>query len=288
MLDIATSNDELDILSSALSSLPSWLATWNIPESRKAAALEVVASKLEGSDADKAYRFRLAHLQYLSSTPGAATDAETPKIAAEKAISSALKLSNVFDFDSLTKLSAVEGLQSSSPAVYALLKILVQGSLRDWQSWVSSNASELSRLGADRAQVERKVRLLEMASLCSKAVQEAGAGQVQGAEVPYAAIAEAIQVQEADVESWVIDVIRAGLVSGKLSQVTATFRVYRSTYRTFGSEQWKLLESRLTEWDTTLETILATLSTPRNSAQRGPAAGGIPGADSATQAALTA
>lgn len=260
LVDVAASNDELDLLSPALASLPHWLAQWNIPETRKAAVLERVAIKLESASPVKAYDFRVAHLQYLSSNPAAAgSDASVSHQSAEKAIAAALKLPKVFDFDTLLKLSIIDALQTSSPAVYQLLKVLVTGSLADYRQWASSSSAELSRLGVEAEVVERKVRLLEIAVLCSKSFEAVSATGGSGAEVPYSAISQAIQVDESQVESWVIDVIRAGLVSGKLSQVTSAFRVYRSTYRTFGQQQWSLLEQRLSEWDKTIEAILATL-----------------------------
>ncbi|CAO1622844.1 unnamed protein product [Parajaminaea phylloscopi] len=278
LVDVASSNDELDLLSPALAALPHWLAQWNIPESRKAAVLEQVASKLEPAHPTKAYEFRVAHLQYLSINSAARADASIAQQSAEKAVAAALKLPKVFEFDTLLKLSVTESLQSSSPAIFQLLKVLVQGSLADYQQWASSNSAELSRLGVDAEAVEKKVRLLEIAVLCSKAVEAASPTGGNGTEVPYSAISEAIQVDVSEVESWVIDVIRAGLVSGKLSQVTLAFRVYRSTYRSFGQEQWTLLEKRLSEWDKTLETILSTLANPRTG---GPQLSGIPGADAA-------
>ncbi len=60
-----------------------------------------------------------------------------------------------------------------------------------------------------------------------------------------------------------LPVIRAGLVSGKLSQTTSTFRVYRSTHRTFGKEQWSLLENRLVEWQSSIARILDTITKSR-------------------------
>lgn len=289
LVEVAAANDDLDLVSPALSSLPHWLAQWNISEQRKAAVLDTVANKLEASHAaERAYEFRVAHLQYLSSNSAASPDAETAKTSAEKAVASALKLPKVFDFDSLLRLSVVQGLQQSSPAVLELVKILVQGSLSDYNSWASSGSAELNRLGVEATIVERKVRLLELAALCSKAV-EGATTQGAGAEVSYQAISQAIQVNDSEVESWVIDVIRAGLVSGKLSQVRSSFRVYRSTYRTFKQEQWKLLETRLQEWDSTLEGILSTLSAPRGpgrqeqatSGSNAPAIVGVPGVDAA-------
>lgn len=289
LVEVAAANDDLDLVSPALSSLPHWLAQWNISEQRKAAVLDIVANKLEASHAaERAYDFRVAHLQYLSSNSAASPDASTAQTSAEKAVASALKLPKVFDFDSLLRLSVVQGLQQSSPAVLELVKILVQGSLSDYNSWASSGSAELNRLGVEAAVVERKVRLLELAALCSKAV-EGATTQGAGAEVSYQAISQAIQVNDSEVESWVIDVIRAGLVSGKLSQVRSSFRVYRSTYRTFKQEQWKLLETRLQEWDNTLEGILSTLSAPRGpgrqeqatSGSNAPAIVGVPGVDAA-------
>lgn len=69
-----------------------------------------------------------------------------------------------------------------------------------------------------------------------------------------------LKISEAEVELWVIDVIRAGLVSGKLSQVNQSFRVYRSAHRTFGQEQWKALETRLVQWQTSINNILETIA----------------------------
>ena len=94
------------------------------------------------------------------------------------------------------------------------------------------------------------MRLLDLASLCAQSVS---------AEVSYKDIAQVLDVNVDDVESWVIDVIRAGLVSGKLSQVSQSFRVYRSTYRTFDHAQWASLEQRLTQWQSSIQTLLQTM-----------------------------
>lgn len=273
LLNLASHADDLDLLSPALASLPHWLAQWSIPEAQKAQLLETVATKLEqssnGSDAEKAYEFRLAHLQYLSSTREAAGASTTATASAEKAIASALRLPRVFAFDSLLKLSVVESLSSSSSALFSLLKILVSGSLRDYQSWATSNSAELQRLSIPAALVERKVRLLEVTALCSRALESSrsqpddASGSSGGAEVPYSLISSSLSIPSSDVEATIIDVIRAGLVSGKLSQTRETFRVYRSTYRSFGAEQWGVLEERLAEWERTISGILATLGGPR-------------------------
>ena len=74
----------------------------------------------------------------------------------------------------------------------------------------------------------------------------------------YDKIASALDIPKEDVEVWLIDVIRAGLVEGKLSQARQELLVHRSTYRTFGKEEWVELDSRLEDWKVALESVLAS------------------------------
>ena len=94
------------------------------------------------------------------------------------------------------------------------------------------------------------MRLLDLATLCARSVS---------AEVSYADMAAVLDVSLDEVEAWVIDVIRAGLVSGKLSQVKQSFRVYRSTHRTFDKPQWTALEERLSQWQKSIQTLITTI-----------------------------
>jgi len=61
-----------------------------------------------------------------------------------------------------------------------------------------------------------------------------------------------------DVELWLIDIIRAGLVEGKLSQARQELLVHRTTYRTFGRAEWEELDARLEDWKVALENVLAS------------------------------
>ena len=47
-------------------------------------------------------------------------------------------------------------------------------------------------------------------------------------------------------------------MEGKLSQARQELLVHRSTYRTFGREEWEELEERLDEWKVALEGVLAS------------------------------
>ncbi|PWN40223.1 hypothetical protein IE81DRAFT_325788 [Ceraceosorus guamensis] len=254
LLNLAAANEELDYLSESLLATPAWLSTWSIPSSAKSALLLDIASKLDAADQKaKAYEFLLTHLRYLDSVSEAKK--EQVAQAAEQTIAAALSLPNVWDFDNLLQIGPIQALKGQ-PA-FELLSIFVSGSSKDFKAWLGKgNDSVLSRLNLNAALLERQMKLLDLASLCSRSVS---------AEVPYADIAAALGEPEADVESWIIDVIRAGLVSGKLSQVTSSFRVYKSTFRTFGDPEWKSLEQKLVNWQGSIDRILTTIDEARSS-----------------------
>ncbi|KDN35979.1 hypothetical protein K437DRAFT_260261 [Tilletiaria anomala UBC 951] len=257
LLTFAASNDELELVSPSLLLLPQWLAQWQISEAQKEQCLASVSKVLnenggDGEDQKKAYGFQLLYLRFLSSQQ---TSVEKAKEVAEKVIADAIRLPSIFDFEELAQIPAVQALKGSPAG--DLLAILTEGSAADLKTWLGNNKSEAQRLNIPEAELDRKARLLDLAGLCAQSVSK---------EITYEQIAKTVGVSEEDVELWVIDVIRAGLVSGKLSQVNKSFRVYRSTHRTFGKEQWHALEERLVEWQSAISNILGTLSKARPAA----------------------
>jgi len=73
-----------------------------------------------------------------------------------------------------------------------------------------------------------------------------------------------------------LSVIRAGLLSGKLSQLTQTLHVTRSTARTFEREQWEALEKRLLAWKVGLAGVLEIVMTARKRGEIQPPASLVP------------
>lgn len=80
-------------------------------------------------------------------------------------------------------------------------------------------------------------------------------------------IAKALQIPSEDVEMWVIDVIRAGLVEGKLSQQKQMFLVHRTTYRVFGEKQWREVATRLEQWKMSMRAVKEVISRERQAAE---------------------
>ena len=175
--------------------------------------------------------------------------------------------------------------------LFALLRVFLSGGLEDYQKWEAAYPESIGKYGEcphcrspqgltltsqplsglDKAQLERKIRLLTLTSLGFQNI---------GKDVPYATLASALQVDQPEVERWVIDgmlslfvrmsilpmsrlVIRAGLVSGKLSQSSRVFHITRSTSRVFDRDQWVVLEQRLVAWQTGLAAVLAVVTSAR-------------------------
>lgn len=107
--------------------------------------------------------------------------------------------------------------------------------------------------------LEIKIRLLTLASLAAGATNRS---------LPYSMIVDSLEIPNDDVEMWVIDTIRAGLVEGKLSQMKQEFLVQRATYRVFGPKLWSEIQGRLMIWQRSLEGVLSLIKTEREKFER--------------------
>ncbi|KAJ2836572.1 hypothetical protein FBU31_001338 [Coemansia sp. 'formosensis'] len=71
-----------------------------------------------------------------------------------------------------------------------------------------------------------------------------------------------------DIIAQAIDLICSGLIQGKMNQVLRTLLPTRSTYRTLGADQWKLLGERLEQWKASLEEQQPVISNAKLIAQQ--------------------
>lgn len=145
----------------------------------------------------------------------------------------------------IMSLPPVTALKSTDGEIYQLLEIFQQGKLEDFQSFQNSNPSALSNNNISEEDAIRNMRLL---SLCSLATEHE--------EIPYDAIAQTLQVEQSEVENWVISAVSSGLLSAKMDQLHHVVMVERCVVRRFGIEQWKILQERLNVWKKNVRTVL--------------------------------
>lgn len=182
-------------------------------------------------------------------TYNGSSDLDSQKTNATRAIVESIALSNVLNFENLLKVDAIQNLKSEK--VYELLSVFMSGNVQDYRGLVAKDAGLVKGLGLDEEETLRKIRLLSLASLGSENLTR---------ELSYQEIAKALEVEESEVELWVIDVIRAGLVEAKLNQVSKVVIINRSIYRTFGNAQWQQLGQRLSSWKQSLADILQVIA----------------------------
>ncbi|KAJ5242456.1 Eukaryotic translation initiation factor [Penicillium citrinum] len=213
--------------------LPTWLSAWELDsEESQKLHLAIADAATAAGDEDLSQ----SHVvQALQTIPAAESTKPAARELAVRALASALRRPAVFDFTPLTASDAVQALRTSDTTLFELLEIFTSDTLDAYEEFT-------------------KMRLLTLTSLASSTPSRS---------LPYAAIASALRVSASDVEMWVIDTIRAGLVEGKLSQLRSEFLVHRATYRVFGEKQWAEVQGRLMVWRRSLEGVLSVIRSER-------------------------
>ncbi|KAH8432584.1 PCI domain protein [Aspergillus melleus] len=235
--------------------LPTWLSAWELDEDEAQRLHLAVADAAQAAgDPELAQRHIVQALQTI---PAAKASSKEARELAVRALTSALTHPAVFDFTPLTASDAVQALRSSDSTLFELLEIFTADTLDAYEAFVSATPlSGISGgvLAESGEALQNKMRLLTLASL---------AASTPSRSLPYSTIATSLRVPAEDVEKWVIDTIRAGLVEGKLSQLRSEFLVHRATYRVFGEKQWAEVQGRLMVWRRSLENVLGTVRSER-------------------------
>jgi translation initiation factor 3 subunit M len=254
-LQVLRSSSNFDAIRPQLKNLDSWLVDWKADdEDQRELYLAVSEAAHESGEADVAYDYLVKALRTVPADQAANDDIRKLSL---RALRAALVQPQHFDFQDLTVLDSIQALRKSDPTYFELLEIFTSEQLDDYNDFKDEHEGWVDKEGLDGAALNRKMRLLTLASLAAQ--------NHQSRTLPYAHIAKALQVPSEDVEMWVIDVIRAGLVEGKLSQLDQVFLIHRCTYRVFGENQWREVASRLDLWRRSLTGVLSVIRREKDS-----------------------
>ncbi len=252
VLRVIRGSSSFELLRPQLNSLDSWITAWEIDEEdQRKLYLTIADAAAEAGEDSESYLYLLRALRTIPLDEVSSNDSHALAIRALKV---ALSHPSHFDFQDLTSSDTIQALQKSDPDWYELLEIFNAELLDDYNDFLESHDEFLEKSDLDASILHRKMRLLTLASL---------AATTQTRSLPYQHIERSLQIPSEDVEMWVIDVIRAGLVEGKLSQLNQTFLIHRSTYRVFGEKQWTEVQGRLDTWRTSLEGVLEVVRQER-------------------------
>jgi translation initiation factor 3 subunit M len=249
ILRVIRTSSNFEVLKPQLKNLDSWLKEWDVDEEderRLFLALTDVAS--EAGESDLAYQYLVRAIRTIPSDEASSPEAQHLSL---RALKTALTHPSHFDFEDLNSLDSIIDLKNSNPTYFELLEIFTSETLDEFNDFNESHSGWMEKERLDADALHRKMRLLTLCSLAASAHQTRS--------LPYSEIAMALQIPAEDVEMWVIDVIRAGLVEGKLSQLNQTFLIHRCTYRVFGENQWREVDVRLNTWKNSLRGVLEVI-----------------------------
>lgn len=252
ILEVAAATNNFGLIVAQLKNLPTWLQEWNVDEQvSKDLYVKISGILTDSNDTKIAY-------QYLLSAVSSQSSSSSPSTLALKLVQIALASESIFDFDDLFALEAVQALKTSAADLYLLLENVATG---NYKALKSVDDKLLAENKFDRVQLDRKARILTLSKTASQASQRT---------IPYTVFASAIEISIDEIEVWIIDAIRAGLIEGRLSQMSQSFSVHRATpVGTFGIEEWKVVDTKLASWKSGLKDILNVLKNARENAERG-------------------
>ena len=246
ILSVVRQTSKFENLEPQLKNLDKWIAEWELDdEQQRKLFLTITDVASEASEDEIAYQYLIRALRTIATED--VSDAEATALSL-RALKSALTHPSHFDFQDLTALDSVQGLRRSHPVHFDLLEIFSTEGLDEFNDFKDEHDGWLEEQDFDVQALNRKMRLLTLTSMAASASQTR--------LLPYSEISGRLRVPHEDVEMWVIDVIRAGLVEGKLSQSNQMFLIHRSTYRVFGEREWREVASRLDLWRTSLVSVL--------------------------------
>eukprot|EP00750_Incisomonas_marina_P006545 INCI14636.1.p1 GENE.INCI14636.1~~INCI14636.1.p1 ORF type:complete len:424 (+),score=106.28 INCI14636.1:255-1526(+) len=166
----------------------------------------------------------------------------------------------------LLNLAAVKSLNSaggSKAQLFALLEIFNDGLLPDYLKFQAENPAVLKEFSINHEQALRSMRLLSLCTACSSDTSSQGTLTYANAAKAMGLEASSEDELAGQVEDWVMQAIKAGLVDAKMCQQTRKLIVYSSTQRNFQAQQWKEMAKKIGRWKTQINKLLVSVKNIR-------------------------
>ncbi|EGX96764.1 eukaryotic translation initiation factor 3 subunit M [Cordyceps militaris CM01] len=248
-----------DSLRPYLERLPEWLDSWGAGEEIERKIYEEVADvAAEAGEESESYNFLLKALHTFDADDKEELTSDDAQRLALRAVKIAILSNSYFLFQDLRAIPSIQTLSETHPVYSQLLDIFAEQDLEDYNDFNDEHEGWVAQQKLDGEKLHRKIRLLTFASL---------AAATPSREIAYDKICKALQIPADEVERWTIDVVRAGLVEGKLSQQRRMFLVHKVTYRVFGQKQYQELANRVDHWRATLNNVLTVLKQEQSAAK---------------------
>ncbi|KAJ1659164.1 hypothetical protein IWQ61_001717 [Dispira simplex] len=247
IIQLAASHRQLPVVDTHSRNLEQWIKQWQL--SADAAVqmyLELSTTFKTHGYADASLKYLIKGLQQAENATGVPPSAL--KNEAIRAVHETLHNPRLYNFDQLIGLAPVRALEGEK--IFVLLEIFLQDTLPRLQEFLSGSPVAVAEYQLDTDVLMTKMRHLSLASLSAQHIAE---------PLAYADIAAALSIPVEEVEMWVIDAIRVGLIQAKMDQMAQIIQVNRTSYRTFGPKEWSDIRDQVAAWDKSLGDILQVI-----------------------------
>ncbi|CAD7951797.1 unnamed protein product [Amoebophrya sp. A25] len=133
---------------------------------------------------------------------------------------------------------------ASIPKMLQLLQLFVSGTVTDLEKFKSANPGLLESLGVASSDIENKLRVLSLCSLCE------GRSTVPLAEVRKVLGAE-------DVDDLIIQAGHFDVLNARIDELDQTLHVQTVLQRSFGPKDWAHLDTTLETWINKIDALIA-------------------------------
>ncbi|XP_051115379.1 uncharacterized protein LOC127240638 [Andrographis paniculata] len=226
------------------------LREWNIGTKDKRDLFLAVAHILRDtkSSAKESFNFLVKYLETFNGE-----DASVVAEAKEEAVHAIIEFVKAADMfqGELLELPAITQLEKDSThaPVYQLLKIFLTQRLDAYLEFHSSNSNLLKNYGLVHEECVSKMRLLSLVDL----------GADGSNQIPYSLIKDTLQINEDEVESWVVKATTAKLIDCRIDQINQVVIISRCTQRVFGIHEWDSLRAKLASWRGNIANVINTI-----------------------------
>ncbi|KAL3813478.1 hypothetical protein ACJIZ3_014746 [Penstemon smallii] len=230
--------------------MDNFLKEWNLGVKDQRDLFLAVANILRENKGSAKDSFNFL-VKYLATFSG--EDASTTTEAKEEAVRAIVefvKAPDMFQAD-LLDMPAIAQLEKDAKyaPVYQLLKIFLTQRLDAYLEFHSTNATLLESHGLVHEDNVAKMRLISLVDI----------GSEESGQIPYSLIKETLQIEDNEVESWVVKAITAKLIDCRIDQMNQVVIVSRCVDRAFGHHQWQALRTKLANWRGNISNVINTI-----------------------------
>jgi translation initiation factor 3 subunit M len=165
---------------------------------------------------------------------------------AMKCIVTALADPNTFLLDPLLSLKPVRFLEGE--LIHDLLSIFVSEKLQSYNKFYQDHKEFVTSQGLNHEQNMKKMRFLTFMQLAES-----------NPEMSFELLRDELQIEENEVESFIIEVLKTKLVRARIDQKSRKVHISSTMHRTFGRAQWQQLNDLLITWREQLSFVQANI-----------------------------